>query len=186
MRPMIWRREWDSNPRYGYPYTRSPGVRLRPLGHPSAASVETVGPDAWGWRRPDPESEARQPDRPGRSRIDLSLLRTSPIDKRALAKIKLFGRARPNGSRSRRAAPIARQARISGSRGRAGDAALPSPSSPPALAPYFAGLSPRALAPYLRALPRPLRLTSPGSPRPLRLTSPGSPPGLLRLAFAGL
>ena len=31
-----WRRERDSNPRYGYPYTRVPGVRLRPLGHRSA------------------------------------------------------------------------------------------------------------------------------------------------------
>src|SRR5947209_8084992 len=32
-----WRREWDSNPRYGCPYTRFPSVRLQPLGHPSAA-----------------------------------------------------------------------------------------------------------------------------------------------------
>lgn len=28
-----WRRERDSNPRYGFPYTRVPGVRLQPLGH---------------------------------------------------------------------------------------------------------------------------------------------------------
>ncbi len=28
-----WRREWDSNPRYGFPYTRFPSVRLQPLGH---------------------------------------------------------------------------------------------------------------------------------------------------------
>src|SRR5207302_5078475 len=32
-----WRREWDSNPRYGFPYTRFPSERLQPLGHPSAA-----------------------------------------------------------------------------------------------------------------------------------------------------
>src|SRR5579864_3630911 len=32
-----WRREWDSNPRYGFPYTRFPSVRLQPLGHPSGA-----------------------------------------------------------------------------------------------------------------------------------------------------
>src|SRR5215468_2275647 len=32
----FWRREWDSNPRYGFPYTRFPSVRLQPLGHPSA------------------------------------------------------------------------------------------------------------------------------------------------------
>ena len=30
-----WRREWDSNPRYGFPYTRFPSERLKPLGHPS-------------------------------------------------------------------------------------------------------------------------------------------------------
>jgi hypothetical protein len=28
-----WRREWDSNPRYGFPHTRFPSVRLKPLGH---------------------------------------------------------------------------------------------------------------------------------------------------------
>jgi hypothetical protein len=28
-----WRREWDSNPRYAFTYTRVPGVRLKPLGH---------------------------------------------------------------------------------------------------------------------------------------------------------
>ncbi|CAH1650976.1 hypothetical protein CHELA1G11_10287 [Hyphomicrobiales bacterium] len=33
----IWRRERDSNPRYGCPYTRVPGVRLQPLGHLSSA-----------------------------------------------------------------------------------------------------------------------------------------------------
>src|ERR1700751_397527 len=31
----LWRREWDSNPGYGCPYTRFPSVRLQPLGHPS-------------------------------------------------------------------------------------------------------------------------------------------------------
>ena len=30
-----WRRERDSNPRYGFPHTHFPGVRLQPLGHPS-------------------------------------------------------------------------------------------------------------------------------------------------------
>jgi hypothetical protein len=29
-----WRRERDSNPRYGFPHTHFPGVRLQPLGHP--------------------------------------------------------------------------------------------------------------------------------------------------------
>ena len=32
-----WRRGWDSNPRYGFPYTRFPSVRLQPLGHLSSA-----------------------------------------------------------------------------------------------------------------------------------------------------
>ncbi len=32
-----WRRERDSNPRDGFPSTHFPGVRLRPLGHPSVA-----------------------------------------------------------------------------------------------------------------------------------------------------
>ena len=31
-----WRRRRDSNPRYGFPHTHFPGVRLQPLGHPSA------------------------------------------------------------------------------------------------------------------------------------------------------
>ena len=36
-----WRREWDSNPRYGFPHTRFPSVRLKPLGHLSEeASLE--------------------------------------------------------------------------------------------------------------------------------------------------
>ena len=34
-----WRTERDSNPRYGCPYTRVPGVRLQPLGPLSVASV---------------------------------------------------------------------------------------------------------------------------------------------------
>ena len=39
-----WRRERDSNPRYGYPHTRFPSVRLQPLGHPSAAAdISEVG-----------------------------------------------------------------------------------------------------------------------------------------------
>jgi hypothetical protein len=35
--PDIWRRGRDSNPRYGFPHTHFPGVRLQPLGHPSVA-----------------------------------------------------------------------------------------------------------------------------------------------------
>ena len=32
-----WRTGRDSNPRYGFPYTHFPGVRLQPLGHLSGA-----------------------------------------------------------------------------------------------------------------------------------------------------
>lgn len=48
-----WRRERDSNPRYGFPYTHFPGVRLQPLGHPSVR-----GPAA---RRLRPAAASRPP-----------------------------------------------------------------------------------------------------------------------------
>ena len=35
-----WRRERDSNPRDGFPSTHFPGVRLRPLGHPSVLRAQ--------------------------------------------------------------------------------------------------------------------------------------------------
>ena len=35
----LWRREWDSNPRYGFPHTRFPSVRLKPLGHLSGGPL---------------------------------------------------------------------------------------------------------------------------------------------------
>ncbi|EQD45295.1 hypothetical protein B1A_14868, partial [mine drainage metagenome] len=38
---VAWRRGWDSNPRYGCPYTHFPGVLLRPLGHLSTPTVKT-------------------------------------------------------------------------------------------------------------------------------------------------
>jgi hypothetical protein len=36
---ILWRREWDSNPRYGFPHTRFPSVRLKPLGHLSEEAL---------------------------------------------------------------------------------------------------------------------------------------------------
>ena len=36
---VAWRREWDSNPRYGFPHTRFPSVRLKPLGHLSGGPL---------------------------------------------------------------------------------------------------------------------------------------------------
>src|SRR5947208_8199737 len=41
-----WRREWDSNPRYGFPHTRFPSVRLKPLGHLSGGPL-LKGQDAF-------------------------------------------------------------------------------------------------------------------------------------------
>src|SRR4051812_5721544 len=38
-----WRRERDSNPRYGFPYTRFPSVRLQPLGHLSGIARCAIG-----------------------------------------------------------------------------------------------------------------------------------------------
>lgn len=37
-----WRTGRDSNPRYGFPYTHFPGVRLQPLGHLSGALLMTA------------------------------------------------------------------------------------------------------------------------------------------------
>src|SRR3989338_7942855 len=38
-----WRRERDSNPRYGlWPYTRFPGVHLQPLGHLSCTNTSLL------------------------------------------------------------------------------------------------------------------------------------------------
>src|SRR5581483_4829577 len=38
-REFCWRRGRDSNPRYGFPYTRFPSERLKPLGHLSVTLV---------------------------------------------------------------------------------------------------------------------------------------------------
>ena len=39
MSRLEWRTGWDSNPRYGFPYTRFPSERLQPLGHLSGGPV---------------------------------------------------------------------------------------------------------------------------------------------------
>src|SRR5205085_11942449 len=65
-----WRRERDSNPRYGCPYTRSPGVRLQPLGHPSMPVFRGA---AEGSERP-PDAQC------GAARMDeLSLINERPV-----------------------------------------------------------------------------------------------------------
>ena len=38
-----WRTGRDSNPRYGFPYTHFPGVRLQPLGHLSKRELNSIG-----------------------------------------------------------------------------------------------------------------------------------------------
>jgi len=71
-----WRREGDSNPRYGSPYTHFPGVRLQPLGHLSvlalsagshAAGIEGHAALA-GMRFGRPESPGRRRSAGARSR----------------------------------------------------------------------------------------------------------------------
>ena len=52
-----WRRERDSNPRYGFPYTRFPSVRLQPLGHLSSATCDAFTRPR---RRPIPDSAKPQ------------------------------------------------------------------------------------------------------------------------------
>ncbi|CAH1659097.1 hypothetical protein BOSEA31B_11815 [Hyphomicrobiales bacterium] len=42
-----WRTGRDSNPRYGFPYTHFPGVRLQPLGHLSGALLMTAAPTSF-------------------------------------------------------------------------------------------------------------------------------------------
>src|SRR3954451_4634369 len=50
-----WRRERDSNPRWSCPHTRSPGVRLQPLGQPSKRPTDGARRDSsgalWGVQR---------------------------------------------------------------------------------------------------------------------------------------
>ena len=43
-----WRREWDSNPRYAFTYTRFPSVRLKPLGHLSRSRPLNSSPPCPG------------------------------------------------------------------------------------------------------------------------------------------
>src|SRR3984957_9495347 len=58
-----WRREWDSNPRYGFPHTRFPSVRLKPLGHLSGCPVlkgqEVFFHRLWESYRPGASSAAK-------------------------------------------------------------------------------------------------------------------------------
>jgi hypothetical protein len=37
-----WRRGWDSNPRYGFPYARFRGEYFQPLSHLSAVVVRVI------------------------------------------------------------------------------------------------------------------------------------------------
>ena len=62
-----WRRGWDSNPRYGFPYTRFPSVRLKPLGHLSGRAFlrahASLRKDARASRLCAPSQSASSPDR---------------------------------------------------------------------------------------------------------------------------
>src|ERR1700722_20508099 len=49
-----WRRGWDSNPRYGFPYARFRGEYFQPLSHLSAVVVTTIVADRlWPQQRPE-------------------------------------------------------------------------------------------------------------------------------------
>src|SRR5437762_11730273 len=54
--PSLPRIGWDSNPRNGYPFTRSPGACLQPLGHLSRTTRRT---DAQTHRRADAQTHKR-------------------------------------------------------------------------------------------------------------------------------
>src|ERR1700745_3063571 len=52
----IWRRGWDSNPRYGFPYARFRGEYFQPLSHLSADGEARLADDSgtqqrrcWRW-----------------------------------------------------------------------------------------------------------------------------------------
>jgi hypothetical protein len=38
----LWRRGWDSNPRYGFPYARFRGEYFQPLSHLSAVVTDLI------------------------------------------------------------------------------------------------------------------------------------------------
>ena len=42
-----WRRGWDSNPRYGFPYARFRGEYFQPLSHLSAANASLIVARVW-------------------------------------------------------------------------------------------------------------------------------------------
>ncbi len=63
-----WRRERDSNPRYGFPHTHFPGVRLQPLGHPSQIRLSSASSPKFAAGRRASSANARQYSRRRRER----------------------------------------------------------------------------------------------------------------------
>src|SRR6201981_1970271 len=43
----LWRRGWDSNPRYGFPYARFRGEYFQPLSHLSAVARLLILAESW-------------------------------------------------------------------------------------------------------------------------------------------
>ena len=70
-----WRRERDSNPRYGFPYTRFPSVRLKPLGHLSVEWVQQFTGGQGPAQQQTAATWALPPDR----RSELSRLERRPL-----------------------------------------------------------------------------------------------------------
>src|SRR3954454_12697198 len=56
---MELRREWDSNPRYSFPHTRFPSVRLKPLGHLSGCPLLKGRDDFCKWSGGKPWRSAK-------------------------------------------------------------------------------------------------------------------------------
>jgi hypothetical protein len=91
-----WRRGRDSNPRYGFPHTHFPGVRLQPLGHPSMRCMEQREPRAIA----PAAARAQAPDTRGPVARPLSLARRQTLRPGSLSPVRA-----PGPGRLRRASP---------------------------------------------------------------------------------
>src|SRR5206468_8941611 len=56
----IWRRGWDSNPRYGFPHARFRGECFQPLSHLSAVVVGLIVAERYVFRQSSPRFVPRR------------------------------------------------------------------------------------------------------------------------------
>ena len=108
-----WRREWDSNPRYGFPYGGFQDRCHQPLGHPSAEEISIAQ------RRPAIERGLQRAGRPGgssrgrRFRTDArGLAGAAGDDPRAPAGHRVEQRAELEAERRERILDLRRHLRI--------------------------------------------------------------------------